>query len=102
MNEFEVFIADQAALEIARISDYLKNVLCSDLANNHFLEELERQKGIISVLPEIYGISELPELANLDGRVAPINNYRMIYTFDGEKIVILHVFHSLQDYGRLI
>ena len=26
MNEFEVFIADQAALEIARISDYLKNV----------------------------------------------------------------------------
>ena len=40
MNEFEVFVADQAALEIVRISDYLKNVLCSEQANDHFLEEI--------------------------------------------------------------
>ena len=102
MNDFPVYISDEATLELQRISDYLKNILSSDQANQHFLDELERQKKIISCLPKIYGISKIPEVEALEGRVAPINKYLMIYVFDGEKVVILHFFHSLQDYGRLI
>lgn len=102
MNEYPVFVTDEAQLEMKRISDYLKNVLCSEQANNNFLDELERQKAIIATLPEIYAISQIPEIRLADGRVAPVNNYVMVYTFDGDKVIILHIFHSLQDYGRLM
>ena len=102
MNEFPVFVTEQAQLEMARISDYLKNVLGSPQANNNFLDELERQKAIIAVLPEIYGVSQVPEVKQVEGRAAPVNNYVMIYSFDGESIFILHIFHSLQDYGHLM
>ena len=102
MNEFNVFVTDQATSDIRRITDYLLHVLCSEKAKDNFLTELERQKGIIAVLPRIYGVSRTSEVAALGGRVAPINKYLMIYTFDGTKIVIIHVFHSFQDYGRLI
>ena len=102
MNEYPVFITDEAFLELTRISDYLKNVLCSNQANENFINEISRQAEIIAALPKIYAISEIPQVAALDGRIAPVNKYVMIYVFDGEKIVILHIFHSLQDYGRLM
>ncbi len=107
MKEYPVFISNEAQSEVAQILQYLENTLGSPQAKNNFLDELQHQKEIIAAIPQIYGISTLPEIQAIEGRIAPINNapinkYLMVYVFDGEKIVILHVFHALQDYGRLI
>ena len=102
MNEFPVYVSDEATLELKRIVDHLENVFSSKQAKDNFLSELERQKKIVASLPEIYGISVIPEIQAINGRTAPVNRYVMVYVFDGEKVVILHIFHSLQDYGNLI
>ena len=102
MKQCPVFVTREANVELVRICDYLTNVLHSKQAADNFLDEVERQKEIISALPEIYGVSLIPEISAPDGRIAPVNKYVMVYVFDGDKVVILHVFHSTQDYGRLV
>ena len=35
-------------------------------------------------------------------RDAIANGYVALYRFDGEKVVVAHVFHQAQDYARLV
>ncbi len=99
---FEVEVTKSAALEIASIVSYLRNTLCSRQAADNFLEELDHQIDLISHVPEMYAVSSLDVVRDFGYRIARINNYVLLYEFSGEKVVVEHVFHSLQDYGRLI
>ncbi len=99
---FEIEVAQTATIEIANIVSYLRNTLRSEQAANNFLNELDRQTDIISGMPEIYAVSTLDIVREFGYRVAYVNKYVLLYDFDGEKVIVEHVFHSLQDYGRLI
>lgn len=99
---FEVKITEVAQDEIISICNYLENRLKSIQAKNNFLEKINKQTEILAELPELYGVSQRPEVKKFNGRVAPVNNYVMIYIIEGNEVFVLHVFHSSQDYGRLV
>ena len=99
---FEVEVTQLAAIEITNIVSYLRGTLLSEQAANNFLNELDHQIDLISDLPEIYAISTLDVVRDFGYRVAHVNKYVLLYDFDGEKVTVEHVFHGLQDYGRLI
>ena len=35
-------------------------------------------------------------------RAMLVNTYVTLYRFDGEKVVVAHIFHQTQDYAHLI
>ncbi len=99
---FDVEVTQSAAIEINNIVSYLRGTLQSEQAANNFLHELDRQIDLISDVPEIYAVSTLDVVCEFGYRVAHVNKYVLLYDFDGKKVTVEHVFHSLQDYGRLI
>ena len=99
---FDVKITEVAQGEINSICNYLENELHSKQAKSNFLAKVDKQVDILSELPEIYGISIRPEIEKFNGRVAPVNNYVLIYIIEGDEVFVLHVFHGSQDYGRLV
>ncbi len=99
---YEVKITDIAKTEIVSICSYLENTLHSNQAKENFVAELNSQVDILSEFPEIYAISQRPEINKINGRVAPVNDYALVYIVDKTEVIVLHIFHSLQDYGRLV
>ncbi len=99
---FDVRITEVAQSEILSICNYLENELHSKQAKDNFLAKVNKQVDILTELPELYGISTRPEIEAFNGRVAPVNNYVLIYIVEGEQVFVLHVFHGSQDYGRLV
>ena len=99
---FNVKITDVAKGEIDSICNYLENNLGSKQAKENFVSKLNKQISILKELPELYSISKRPEISKFDGRVAPVNNYALIYIIEDDDVIILHVFHSSQDYGRMV
>ena len=99
---FTVKVTDVAKSEISSICNYLQNNLGSNKAKKNFTSKLNKQVANLKELPELYSISTRPEISKFDGRVAPVNNYVLIYIIKDDDVIILHVFHSSQDYGRLV
>ena len=99
---FEVEVTHTAGIEITNIVSYLRETLHSEQAANNFLDELDHQIDLISDVPQIYAVSTLDVVRDFGFRVAHVNKYVLLYDFDGEKVTVEHIFHSLQNYGRLI
>lgn len=100
--KYEVEVTQTAAIEISSIVLYLRDSLHSKQVVNNFLSELDRQIKIISELPETYAVSNLDVIQDFGYRTADVNKYVLLCDFNGKKVTIEHVFHSLQDYGKLI
>ena len=49
-----------------------------------------------------YGLSFLPELSELGYHACLVNTYVMLYYYEGDDVVIAHVFHQSQDYAALV
>ena len=64
--------------------------------------ELERQLNLVCGMPELHGLSRIPELAAMGFRPMSIKRYVVLCRFDGEKVVVAHIFHQTQDYARLV
>jgi plasmid stabilization system protein ParE len=100
--KYEVYITETAREEVRQIAYYLKHVLKSDQACNNFKVKFKHQVDLITEMPELYGISQIPVATNAEYRVAPVNNYVILYLFENDVVTIGHVFHGSQNYGRYI
>lgn len=67
-----------------------------------FTREYRRQLELLASGVVDYGLSNLPELAALGYHACLINSYVMLYYYEGDKVVVAHVFHQSQDYARLV
>lgn len=52
--------------------------------------------------PELYGLSRVPELAELGYRCAPVKNYLVLYKVADGQIVVCRIIHRSRDYTRLL
>ncbi len=95
-------ILASAQFEYESIVEYLAIDLANPLAAQRFMAEFTRQLDLVCNMPEIRALSHMPELASLGYRAMPVNKYVALYRFDGEKIVIAHIFHQTQDYAHLV
>lgn len=97
-----VNIAEVAQHEIDNICNYLQDTLKSEQAKDNFTKTLALQIDLLSMFPKMYPRSPIPEIAEFEGRIAPVNNYVLVYVVEDDAVNILHAFHSRQDYGHLI
>lgn len=95
-------ILASAQFEYESIVEYLAVNLANPLAAQRFMTEFSHQLDLVCDMPEIRALSHMPELASLGYRSMPVNKYIALYRFDGEKIVVAHIFHQTQDYAHLV
>lgn len=99
---YEVVILDEAQREYRAIVAYLCDILGSPQAASSFMDEFDYQVSLIADNPELFVLSRMPELAARGYRAAHVKNYIFLYAIRGDRVVIAHMFHQTQDYGRLV
>ncbi|MFQ8866772.1 MAG: type II toxin-antitoxin system RelE/ParE family toxin [Eggerthella lenta] len=50
----------------------------------------------------MYGLSRVPERAELGYRCAPVKNYLVLYKVADGQIVVCRIIHRSRDYTRLL
>ena len=95
-------ILSSAQLEFESIVEYLAVELASPTAAERFMAEFKYQLDLTCNMPEMHALSRMPELAAMGYRAMLVNTYVALYRFDGEKVVVAHIFHQTQDYAHLI
>lgn len=95
-------ILAEARQEYRGIVGYLVGVLQSKQAAWNFMEEFDKQVSLVVENPELYGLSRVPELAELGYRCAPVKNYLVLYKAADGQIVVCRIIHRSRDYTRLL
>lgn len=67
-----------------------------------FTGKLRSQVQLIAFGTVDYGLSRLPEFAERGYHTCQVNNYVMLYFYEGDESVIAHLVHQSQDYARLV
>jgi plasmid stabilization system protein ParE len=94
--------SEQTALEYDSIIRYLAIQLQSPQVARNFRDELDRMASLACAGPESFPLSQHQHLAKLGYRKLLINNYVALYTYANGVVTIAHIFHSRQDYAKLV
>ena len=97
---YDVRILPSAEAELDDIVDYLSGFGVQP--THHFLRAYRHQLELLSSGVVDYGPCKLPEVAALGYHSCRVNSYIMLYYYEGDSIVIAHLFHRRQDYARLV
>ena len=97
---YDVKILPTAEIEVEGIAEYLSGFGMQPA--RRFVEEYRHQLELLSSSVIDYGLCKLPEVAKLGYQACRVNSYIMMYHFEGDAVVIAHVFHQRQDYARLV
>lgn len=92
----------RAQEDFEEIVRYLSVELDSKRAAVRFVEEIESKVLLACEYPEIHPLSQMPEAASRGYRVMPVMSYVVPYAYRDGRVVIAHIFHSLQDYARYV
>ena len=68
----------------------------------YLVQALLAQVSLVAENPELYGLSRVPELAELGYRRAPVKNYLVLYKVADGQIVVCRIIHRSRDYTRLL
>ena len=97
-----LLLLDTAKAELEAIVAYLMTASGSPIPAKKFVDEFQNKINLAREQPELFGLSRIPELANLGYRTLLVGNYVVIYTYRDDALIVAHVFHQRQDYGNLI
>lgn len=98
----EYVILSSAQGDFRTIVEYLLDVKKSPQAARGFVDEFDRQLSLVCENPYVHALSRMPELARLGYRAYLVNTYIVLYFYRDERVVVAHVFHRRQDYGRIV
>ena len=97
---YNVKILPTAEHEVDEIVSYL---LGHGVNTAHrFIDKYRSQLELLASGIVDYGLSFLPELSELGYHACLVNTYVMLYYYEGDDVVIAHVFHQSQDYASLV
>ena len=88
--------------ELDAVIEYLAVDLQSRAAASSLMQSLQKAWENLEAYPEMGPVSSRPGLMVLEMREYRVRDYVVIYRFDGERVFLEHIFHTLQDYERLI
>lgn len=97
---YDVKILPTAEIEVEGIVEHLSGFGMQPA--RRFVEEYRHQLELLSSGVIDYGLCKLPEVAKLGYHARRVNSYIMLYYFEGDAVVVAHVFHQKQDYARLV
>lgn len=92
----------RAQADFEEIVRYLSVELDSKKAAQRFVEEFESKVALVCEHPEMYQLSRMPEVASRGYRTMSVMRYVVLYAYRDSRVVIAHIFHSLQDYARYV
>ena len=87
-----------------QIIEYLINDLASPQAAGHFLDEMEGALRRICEYPELCALSRDGHLARLGYRPCHFMSYLLLYVYDSSAnaVTVGRIFHTRQDYAKLV
>ena len=77
-------------------------VLASPKAASEHLDAFIDAANLLADYPELHAMGSHQSLASRGLRPYLIKNYVMPYSYDGHMVIVHRVFHSRQDYARLV
>lgn len=99
---YEYVLLRSAQTEYSNIVKYLVDVSDGLQAASNFVDEFDRQIAIVCDNPFIHAVSRMPELAARGYRIFFVNRYVVLYKFEGDLVIVAHIFHQTQNYARLV
>lgn len=98
----EVIWTRAAQEDVDQAVRYIAVKLANPQAASSLLDALDAAVAEVATFPEACHVSTHPSLATRGLRVKFVRRYVLLYSFDGESAIISRVFHSLQNYARII
>lgn len=99
---YEVKWTASAKADTERIVRHIAVTLASPKAASEHLEAFLGVADTISEFSEMRAVGSHPALARRKLRPYFVKSYVVLYSYDGSEVVVHRVFHTLQDYARLI
>lgn len=99
---YEVLWTRRAYGDVDAIVRHISDVLDSPQAARSHLEAFLAAGDELAESPQLYGVSRMESLRVRGLRVKFVKRYALIYSFDGERVIVKRIVSTLGDYGRLI
>ncbi len=97
---YNVRILPSAEQEVEGIVEYLLGHGVNTA--RRFIGKYRAQLDLLASGIVDFGLSYLSELSELGYHACLVNTYVMLYYYEGDDVVIAHVFHQSQDYTALV
>lgn len=99
---YRLVFAQEAEKARDGIIDYLLNTLQNKQAAQHFMDAFDEALSLVCSSPEMHALSKEPNLARKGYRPCLFMNYIALYKIENNTIMVAHIFHSSQDYAKLV
>ena len=96
----EVVLSPDAQQQYKTCIDYVKYVLFQKKAAQNIANSFKKFLENVKEFPEMYPIMQEECLRQKKVRRALVENYVVVYEYDGSAVTVLGFFHQTQDYAR--
>lgn len=100
--EYDVIWSFSAERDRDRIVEYLLYDLASPQAAKHVLDALDAMIDALSDNPMLFAVSREPRLQRMEYRKYLFMNYIVLYRIEDDTVKVGRMFHTSQDYARLV
>ena len=97
---FTLEITEAAECDLDRITDYLCISLSNPQAALALLDEMDRLSDELESNPKAFPLCAADNLADLGYRKAILKSYIVVFEIDENKVRVLRVFHSSENYSK--
>lgn len=92
----------RARHDVESIIRYISGVVDSPQAAAEHLDAFLSAVDVLEENPHLYAVSTLPPLKRRALRPCFVKNHVMLFSIDGDAVMIYRVFHQRQNYAKLI
>ncbi len=97
---YDVLWSSRAKNDVVKIISFLEHDAYNPHAAREHLDAFCALFDALAETPELYAVSPTGPLNSRNYRKALVKNYVVIYSFDGNVVIIRRVFHARQNYAK--
>jgi plasmid stabilization system protein ParE len=98
----EVIVSRLARNDLVHIRDYIQNELSNPDAALRIMAQLKQAMESLQTMPERGKPLDAILAVHTQYRFLVCESYRIFFIYDGQKVEIVRVLHTLQDYMRAL
>ena len=98
----EVIVSRLARNDLVHIRDYIQNELSNPDAALRIMAQLKQAMESLQTMPEHGKPLDAILAVHTQYRFLVCESYRIFFIYDGQKVEIVRVLHTLQDYMRAL
>ena len=98
----EVIVSRLARNDLVNIRDYIQNELSNPDAALRIMAQLKQAMESLQTMPERGKPLDAILAVHTQYRFLVCESYRIFFIYDGQKVEIVRVLHTLQDYMRAL